>query len=83
MKNDERFFRNVDCKFFPCHKACDPDQFNCLFCFCPLYTLGDQCGGHFRYVGKDGNVKSCEECALPHEPAYYDVIVKKLKENMK
>lgn len=80
MKNSHRFFRNVDCKYFPCHQDCDPERFNCLFCFCPLYPLGKECGGNFRYVGKRGDVKSCEDCALPHDPDFYALVIQKLKE---
>jgi Zn-finger protein len=24
-------------RILPCHAGADPDTFNCLFCFCPLY----------------------------------------------
>ena len=34
------FFTNRECEFFPCHAGIDPDEFNCLFCYCPLYALG-------------------------------------------
>ena len=43
------FFAHKECEFFPCHPGADPDNFNCLFCYCPLYALGDRCGGSFRY----------------------------------
>lgn len=80
MENSERFFRNEECKHFPCHKGCDKERFNCLFCYCPLYFLGENCGGDFKYAGKSKKVKSCEDCTLPHDPDYYAVILKKLKE---
>ena len=35
------FFQHTQCEFFPCHKTAKPEDFNCLFCFCPLYALGD------------------------------------------
>ena len=44
------FFSHKNCEFFPCHKTDDPDNFNCLFCYCPLYALGDKCGGNFTYA---------------------------------
>ena len=34
------FFSNRECEYFPCHKGADPENFNCLFCYCPLYALG-------------------------------------------
>lgn len=48
----------------------DPDDFNCLFCFCPLYTLGDRCGGNFTFT-KDG-IKNCKDCLFPHLRKNYD-----------
>lgn len=42
--NSYRFFQNRECKFFPCHEVQDEDDFNCLFCYCPLY-LDDNCIG--------------------------------------
>ena len=33
------YFSHKKCEFFPCHKNADPDDFNCLFCYCPLYAL--------------------------------------------
>ena len=44
--NEERhyaFFQNRACEFFPCHKGADAENFNCLFCYCPLYALGGNC----------------------------------------
>ena len=70
------FFRNRECEFFPCHKGADPERFNCLFCFCPLYHRAD-CGG--AYVNQNG-VKDCSACAYPHDPAHYDEICARLKQ---
>ncbi|WP_172135127.1 cysteine-rich small domain-containing protein [Adlercreutzia sp. ZJ473] len=67
------FFANRDCPYFPCHEGVDPDDFNCLFCFCPLYALGSSCGGRFAYVG-DG-VKDCSGCSLPHEGSNGNALV--------
>ena len=36
------FFSNKECEYFPCHQGADPENFNCLFCYCPLYALGDK-----------------------------------------
>lgn len=75
---DYRFFCNRDCEYFPCHETSHPESFNCLFCYCPLYALGDRCGGNFRYLGN--GIKSCEDCLLPHDPAAYDYIISKFPE---
>ena len=77
MKNSYKFFGNMDCVCFPCHDAVDPEQFNCLFCYCPLYHLGDQCGGNFEWTPK--NIKCCTKCTIPHEADNYDFIVVELK----
>ena len=78
MKNSSNFFRNTDCVYFPCHEDVARECFNCLFCYCPLYPLGEQCGGNFEFTPK--NVKCCVNCTIPHEAENYDYIVEKLKE---
>ena len=55
-----------------------PEDFNCLFCYCPLYALGDKCGGNFAYVG-DG-IKDCSGCLVPHGRGSYSYITKKFPE---
>ena len=55
-----------------------PEDFNCLFCYCPLYALGDKCGGNFTYVG-DG-IKDCSGCLVPHGRGSYSYITKKFPE---
>ncbi len=62
--NSDSFINNTDCKYFPCHKTNRPEDFNCLFCYCPLYMLGDKCGGNFRYTEK--GIKDCTNCTVPH-----------------
>ena len=59
-----RFFSNRACKYFPCHEDVDENEFNCLFCYCPLYALGPDCGGNFTYTEKGR--KNCAKCSLPH-----------------
>lgn len=57
-------FTHRDCEYFPCHKGADPENFNCLFCYCPLYMLGSDCGGNFYYNEK--GYKVCKNCLRPH-----------------
>lgn len=71
-----RFFQNKECEYFPCHKCADEDKFNCLFCYCPLYALGDQCGGAFTYT--EQGIKDCSNCLKPHRPESYDAIMEKM-----
>lgn len=73
-----RFVSNLNCEYFPCHSGVDPECFNCLFCYCPLYVLDDRCGGRFSYT-EDG-IKDCSGCLLPHSPRGYDHIVRKFPE---
>ena len=73
-----RFFQNKKCEYFPCHKVNDTDDFNCLFCYCPLYALGEKCGGNYVYL--ENGVKSCEKCTFPHKKKNYDSIIERLKE---
>ena len=72
------FFSNRECEFYPCHEGADPEKFNCLFCYCPLYALGDKCGGNFRY--NERGIKDCTFCRLPHDPKSYGYITAKFSE---
>ena len=71
------FFQNSACEYFPCHKCTDRENFSCLFCYCPLYALGDKCGGNFTYT-KEG-IKDCSDCLIPHRRENYDRIMEKMK----
>ena len=71
-----RFFQNKECEYFPCHKCSEEENFNCLFCYCPLYALGDQCGGAFTYT--EQGIKDCSACMKPHSPEKYDAIMEKM-----
>lgn len=71
------FYSNTDCECFPCHKAVKFDEFNCLFCYCPLYALGDRCGGNFFYYG---DIKDCSECIIPHKKDNYGHIINRYKQ---
>ena len=71
------FFQNRECEYFPCHKGADQESFSCLFCYCPLYALGDNCGGHFSYT-KEG-IKDCSGCLIPHRRENYERMQEKMK----
>ena len=70
-------FTNRECEFFPCHAGADPEHFNCLFCYCPLYALGKKCGGNPQYFG---DIKDCSNCCVPHRPENYGYIIAKFQE---
>ena len=73
MKNDHSFFQNRECAYFPCHKVEDDREFNCLFCYCPLYALGENCGGNFSYT--ETGIKDCSNCTLPHGRKGYEHVL--------
>ena len=71
-ERDPSFFVHRRCEYFPCHPNVDPETFNCLFCYCPLYPLGDTCGGDF--VMLENGIKDCSGCSFPHKKENYDKI---------
>lgn len=74
-----KFYQNKDCEFFPCHKGIIKEEFNCLFCYCPLYLLGKDCGGNFTYI--DNCIKDCSLCTLPHvKDLGFDFVVNKIND---
>jgi len=74
------FFQNKACEYYPCHKGADADSFSCLFCYCPLYALGDQCGGQFTYT--ESGIKDCSNCLKPHRRENYGKIMEKMPQLM-
>lgn len=75
-----KFFQNTKCEYFPCHKCSNPESFNCLFCYCPLYALGEKCGGNFIYTQQ--GIKDCSGCLRPHRRDSFDRIMEKMGEVM-
>ncbi len=78
MEKHYTFFQNRACEFFPCHGEVAEADFNCLFCYCPLYALGERCGGNYVYL--DNGVKSCEHCAFPHRRESYAALLRRFPE---
>ena len=70
------FFQHRECEYFPCHTGADPETFSCLFCYCPLYALGDKCGGNFTYL--ENGFKDCSGCLRPHKRECYEEIQKQM-----
>lgn len=71
------FFQNRECEYFPCHPGADPEHFSCIFCYCPLYALGEDCGGNFRYNAK--GIKDCSGCLVPHYRENYPFITAQVR----
>ena len=79
MNDSYRYFENRACQYYPCHKGIE--ELNCLFCYCPLYTL--KCPGNYHYLEKDGKkIKVCTDCTFPHQPENYDKEMQILKHQM-
>lgn len=80
MDNSYKYFCNKECQYFPCHEIPEDGNFNCLFCYCPLYALGVECGGNFKFVTvEEFQIKDCSNCNFPHRADSYDnIIMKKL-----
>lgn len=76
MKNNSMYFRNTDCEYYPCHET-DGGYFNCMFCYCPLYCLGDKCGGNYEYTDK--GIKDCTKCLVPHSRNGFSYVSDKLR----
>ena len=71
-----KFVQNRECEYFPCHRGVNCEEFSCLFCYCPLYALGDKCGGCFAYT--ENGIKDCSGCTKPHRRENYDKIMEKM-----
>ncbi len=78
MEKNYSFFQNRACEYFPCHEGVEEEDFNCLFCYCPLYTLGEACGGSCVYL--ENGVKSCENCNFPHKRENYAAVLRRFPE---
>lgn len=70
------FFQNKGCEYFPCHEGMEEECFSCLFCYCPLYALGDKCGGNFTYT--EQGIKDCTHCLVPHRRENYLKVLSKM-----
>ena len=75
MSENYKYFCNKECEYYPCHNW--QGEFNCLFCYCPLYVF-DNCGGN--YTRNKQGVKDCTKCFFPHFRENYDKVIDKLKE---
>ena len=69
-----KYFKNEQCEYFPCHSTKDIEDFNCMFCYCPLYSY--ECGGQYKIL--ENGTKDCSNCLIPHRN--YDYIVGRLKQ---
>lgn len=76
MTENYKFSQNRKCEYFPCHKVENEDEFNCMFCYCPLYMLKGDCGGNIKYTN---GFKDCSDCKLPHSKDAHSHIMSKIE----
>ena len=82
MDNSSRFFENRACEYFPCHEGLE--NFNCLFCYCPMYWFDDCLGSPEFIKSKSGKIiKACTNCNFPHHPEHYDSVMKFVSNKIK
>lgn len=83
-KNDFNFFQNKDCRYFPCHGkepgtgSVPVEDFNCLFCYCPLMFI--ECEGNYSLL--ESGFKDCSKCTRNHDKDSWKFIVARLREHM-
>lgn len=75
-----KFNQHKSCEFFPCHEGVGKDEFNFLFCYCPLYMLEGDCGGDYKSTN---GIKDCSLCVRPHDGNSYDFIMSNMKKVIK
>ncbi|MBR6230927.1 MAG: metal-binding protein [Lachnospiraceae bacterium] len=82
MDNSSRFFENRSCEYFPCHEGLE--NFNCLFCYCPMYWF-KECLGDPKFIKtKEGKIiKACTDCTFPHVPEHYDAVMEFIADKIK
>ena len=73
MENSYKYFENRECKYYPCHEG--KQNLNCLFCYCPFYSIAG-CPGEYNYIEANGKkIKDCMNCTFPHEAKNYEIIM--------
>ena len=76
--NNYKVVTNHKCEFFPCHKIEPGIQFNCLFCYCPLYFI--ECPGDYTLL--DNGLKDCSQCTIIHRGEEgWEVVIATLNEH--
>ncbi len=81
LSNDFNHFQNKECRYFPCHDTVSGEDFNCLFCYCPLYFIEDfECGG--LYTTTEDGIKDCSRCGRNHDKDSWKFVLARLREHM-
>jgi Zn-finger protein len=84
VEHSYKYFKNIDCKYFPCHAIDREADFNCLFCYCPMNQY-ENCLGTPHYITKENGtvIKDCSKCTYPHLPEHYDDIIAFLSQKLR
>ena len=75
-----KFFQNRDCEYWRCHNSVPEEEFNCLFCYCPLLTQKACIGirnGNAKYL--INGWKDCSNCDFPHKVENYSSMIDEIK----
>ena len=67
MSEYYKFFQNKKCEYFPCHKGIPEEDFNCLFCYCPLYTRSNYDKIISRFQEIIAVMAASDKGDMPHE----------------
>lgn len=83
MEDSYKYFCNHRCEYFPCHQGANEEDFNCLFCYCPMNRFED-CLGSPKFISLPGGkmIKDCTNCIFPHQSKNYEIIMDFLKQKM-
>ena len=77
MNNSSKFFSNTNCEYFPCRKTDNPENFSCMFCYCPLYHMAE-CPDTPEIL--PNGIKDCTNCIFPHYN--YDAVIDALRKEV-
>ena len=84
-KSDFNFYQNTDCRYFPCHGkepgtgSVPVEDFNCLFCYCPLMHVPN-CGGNYTIM--ENGFKDCMKCTRNHDKDSWKFVISRLRDIM-
>ena len=67
MIQHHKYFQNKKCPYWMCHTGIKEENFNCLFCYCPLIAY--ECPGPYEvFYDKNGlKRKDCSACKVVHD----------------
>jgi Zn-finger protein len=71
--------KGKDCNYYPCHDGIIEEEYQCEFCFCPIYPCNIEKTGGKIISGRDGSqIWDCSDCIIVHEKENFNKIKKGL-----